>query len=100
MNMLSRDSILEYPSATKDRQEDKLHISIKQYVPTNRPDPITYDAVTIIGAHGNGFPKVGSNSESKRSMTDGALGDIRAFLDRSILESAISKCQYSGHLDC
>lgn len=49
--------IREYPNATKLREEDVLQISIKQYVPLNRSTPVPDNAVTIIGAHGNGFPK-------------------------------------------
>lgn len=49
--------IREYPYATKGRQEDVLQLAAKQYVPLEGPDPLPEDAVTIIGAHGNGFPK-------------------------------------------
>ncbi|KAL8823414.1 MAG: hypothetical protein Q9191_005875 [Dirinaria sp. TL-2023a] len=53
--------IREYPNATKLREEDVLQISIKQYVPLNRSTPAPDNAVTIIGAHSNGFPKVGNS---------------------------------------
>ena len=48
--------IREYPGATLENQEDDLFLHVKQYVPLDqsRSQP---DAVTIIGAHANGFPK-------------------------------------------
>ncbi len=50
--------IREYPNATKHSQEDVLQLSIKEYVPLNRPKHVPHESLTIIGAHGNGFPKV------------------------------------------
>ena len=50
--------IREYSNATKHNQEDVLQISIKQYIPINQPDEPRHRPLTIIGAHGNGFPKV------------------------------------------
>ena len=50
--------IREYPNATKHGQEDVLQLSVKQYIPTNQPDHLPHGSLTIIGAHGNGFPKV------------------------------------------
>ena len=48
--------IREYPGATLENQEDDLFLHVKQYIPLdqshNQPG-----AVTIIGAHANGFPK-------------------------------------------
>ena len=52
--------IREYPNATKNNQEEILQLSIKQYIPLNVPDPLPQNSVTIIGVHGNGFPKVRS----------------------------------------
>ncbi|KAL9106735.1 MAG: hypothetical protein Q9227_008305 [Pyrenula ochraceoflavens] len=49
--------IREYPNALKHLQEDMLRLSVKQYSPLSGPDPVPEDAVTIIAAHGNGFPK-------------------------------------------
>lgn len=49
--------IREYPRGTKRRQEDNLRIAIKQYTPRNA-SPTNPDAVTIIAAPSNGFPKV------------------------------------------
>ena len=80
--------IREYPNATKHRQEDVLQLSIKQYIPLNRPTYIPHDALTIIGAHGNGFPKVSCGLKSAENpMTENvhsqqgyglnvALGDL------------------------
>ena len=48
--------IREYPRATADDQEDALSLVIKQYTPRNRS--AASNAITIIGAHANGFPKV------------------------------------------
>ena len=50
--------IREYPNATKRSQEDALKLSIKQYVPLSAVDHVPHNAVTIVGLHGNGFPKV------------------------------------------
>ena len=50
--------IREYPNATKHSQEDALKLSVKQYVPSNTVDRVPHNAVTIVGLHGNGFPKV------------------------------------------
>lgn len=48
--------IREYPGATLGSQEDDLFLHVKQYTPLdqsyNQPG-----AITIIGAHANGFPK-------------------------------------------
>jgi hypothetical protein len=49
--------IREYPGATLHSQEDDLQLHVKQYIPRNQPD-VPPGAVTIIGAHANGFPKV------------------------------------------
>ena len=49
--------VREYPGSTLDDQEATLQLHVKRYKPKdqthNRPG-----AVTIIGAHANGFPKV------------------------------------------
>ena len=48
--------IREYPGATLEDQEDDLVLHVKQYTPMDQ----SYSqpgAVTIIGAHANGFPK-------------------------------------------
>ena len=50
--------IREYPGATNRNQEEVLILSVKQYTPTYAPDNIPTNALTIIGAHGIGFPKV------------------------------------------
>ncbi|CAP86295.1 Pc20g09660 [Penicillium rubens Wisconsin 54-1255] len=48
--------IREYPGATLRTQEDVLHLSVKQYIPWDNLNPQPGD-VTIVGAHGNAFPK-------------------------------------------
>ncbi|KAH9884764.1 prolyl aminopeptidase-like protein [Xylariomycetidae sp. FL2044] len=48
--------VREWPRATGTSQEAVLQIHIKQYRPKDNLDPQPSD-VTIIGAHGNAFPK-------------------------------------------
>ena len=48
--------IREYPGATLEDQEDDLFLHIKQYVPLDQSNSQA-TAITIIGAHANGFPK-------------------------------------------
>lgn len=48
--------IREYPGATLEDQEETLSLHVKQYTPKGRQG-IKPGAVTIIGAHANGFPK-------------------------------------------
>ena len=48
--------IREYAQATANSQDDVLHISAKQYIPLNNPNPRPGD-VTIIATHANAFPK-------------------------------------------
>lgn len=50
--------IREHPHSIKGRQEAALQLAIKQYIPIDRSDPIPDNAVTVIGVHGNGAPKV------------------------------------------
>lgn len=49
--------IREYPGAILDSQEDTLLLHIKQYTPSDQSQR-QHGAVTIIGAHANGIPKV------------------------------------------
>jgi hypothetical protein len=60
--------IREYPKATAHSQEEVLHVSVKQYIPKNNPNPQPGD-VTVIGAHANGFPKVRSSFSRLRFAT-------------------------------
>lgn len=59
-HLLPCQYIREYPRATAQNQEDDLHLHIKQYTPLDKGDQVygQSGAVTIIGAHANGFPKV------------------------------------------
>ena len=59
---ISGQHIREYPKGTKHRQEDTLQLCVKQYVPTSTPEAEVGTALTIIGVHGNGFPKVITDS--------------------------------------
>ncbi|KAF2213524.1 hypothetical protein CERZMDRAFT_39253 [Cercospora zeae-maydis SCOH1-5] len=45
-----------FPRATAHKQEELLHLSVKQYLPHDNRDAQVGD-VTIIGAHAQGFPK-------------------------------------------
>lgn len=56
-HVIASQHVREYPGATADSQEDVLKLHIKQYTPLES-DPSFSDAVTIIGAHANGFRKV------------------------------------------
>lgn len=49
--------IREYPGATLHDQEVELKLHIKHYTPKDQSFDLA-GAVTIIGAHANGFPKV------------------------------------------
>ncbi|KAK1145924.1 hypothetical protein N8T08_003871 [Aspergillus melleus] len=49
-------NIRERPGAVEPGFEHHLRLALKQYVPKDNPHPREGD-VTIIGAHGNGFPK-------------------------------------------
>ncbi|KAK5947124.1 hypothetical protein PMZ80_001271 [Knufia obscura] len=48
--------IREWPHALANNQEERLYLSVKQYIPRDNPNPRPGD-VTIIGAHANAFPK-------------------------------------------
>lgn len=49
--------IREYPAATSEDQEATLWLHVKQYTPQDESN-LQPGAITIIGAHANGFPKV------------------------------------------
>ena len=55
-HVLPTQYVREYPGSTLLNQEDELKIHIKQYTPLGRKG-ILPGAITIIGAHANGFPK-------------------------------------------
>ncbi|KAM4062980.1 alpha/beta hydrolase family protein [Hirsutella rhossiliensis] len=55
-HFIDASHIREYPRATAQSQDEKLLLHVKQYVPRDNPSPQKGD-LTIIGAHGNGFPK-------------------------------------------
>lgn len=55
-HVLPTQYVREYPGATLVHQEDELQIHLKQYTPKGRHG-LRPGAVTIIGAHANGFPK-------------------------------------------
>lgn len=49
--------IREYARATAGRQEDVLKLEVKRYKPVYDLEP-RGGGITIVAAHGNGFPKV------------------------------------------
>ncbi|MCJ1401145.1 hypothetical protein MMC11_004357 [Xylographa trunciseda] len=55
-HIIDSQYIREYPGATRENQEEALKIHVKQYTPLDT-STILPGAVTIIGAHANGFPK-------------------------------------------
>ena len=57
-HVIEASHIREYARATSQKQEEILQMVVKQYTPKDNTDPSPGD-VTIIGAHANGFPKVG-----------------------------------------
>lgn len=57
-HVISAAHVREYTHATAVSQEDELKVHVKQYTPKDNPDPQQGD-ITVIGAHANGFPKVG-----------------------------------------
>lgn len=48
--------IRDFPRATLGDEETVLKLHVKQYIPSDNPNPQPGD-LTIIGAHANGFPK-------------------------------------------
>ena len=55
-HLIDSQYIREYPRSTAT-QDAPLKLAIKKYAPTDNPKPLPGD-VTIIAAHGTGFPKV------------------------------------------
>lgn len=55
-HVVDAQHIREYPNATR-RRDASLKLVLKQYTPIDNPNPQPGD-ITIIGAHGCGFPKV------------------------------------------
>lgn len=45
-----------FPRSTSTKQEEVLHLAVKQYTPLDNTSPKPGD-ITIIAAHANGFPK-------------------------------------------
>ncbi len=75
--------IREYPEATRSGQDETLQLHIKQYIPLQTYDPQT-TAITIIGAHANGFPKVPHiPGLAVMPDLDTALGAVRATVGRA-----------------
>ena len=56
-HIVEAQHVREYARATLNSQDETLHLSVKQYIPKDNPNPQPGD-ITVIGAHANGFPKV------------------------------------------
>jgi hypothetical protein len=56
-HIIPSQHIRSHARATAHKQEELLHLSVKQYIPYDNQDPQIGD-VTIIGTHAHGFPKV------------------------------------------
>ena len=84
-HLIEAQHIREYPAATATSQEEPLKLHIRQYAP-NEPLEAPEDAVTIIGAHANGFPKVGTFSFKRRQLTQ--KGTLRALVGGDRLSSS------------
>lgn len=72
--------VREYARATGGAQEDVLELAVKEYVPRETGGE---GDVTIIGAHANGFPKVGFPSVLPFSIPfagPGPMGEDETFL--------------------
>ena len=61
---ISTAHIREYSRATANGEEDVLQLAIKQYTPRESASESDQE-VTVIGAHANGFPKVGVTSDRR-----------------------------------
>lgn len=61
--------IRDYPGATLDDQEARLLLHVKQYTPRKQKE-VPPNAVTIIGAHANGFPKVNLTKNTSCTKSD------------------------------
>ena len=56
-HVIPAQHIREYAGATAHTQEEELQLHVKQYTPLDS-ESLSSDAITIIGAHANGVPKV------------------------------------------
>ncbi|KAL4948180.1 Alpha/beta hydrolase family-domain-containing protein [Aspergillus filifer] len=55
-HVIEAQHVREYPRATNPREAGALKLVLKKYTPTSNPNPSKND-LTIIGAHGSGYPK-------------------------------------------
>lgn len=60
-HVLPGQHIREYVHSINGPQETVIQLAVKQYVPKDRASPVPKNAITIIGTHGTGFPKVVSS---------------------------------------
>lgn len=100
-HVIDSQHIREYPHATR-RSEDALKLVVKKYTPKSNPNPQPGD-LTIIGAHGSGFPKVSSLDVSFGSWTVNTVRLIPMITDAKekelyepIWEGALSQLHDKG----
>jgi hypothetical protein len=77
-HLVAGQHIREYARGTSQSQDDVLQLSVKQYTPKEKPKSIK-DAVTVVGAHANGFPKVCMTGASGRMITDRPRSSMSPF---------------------
>jgi hypothetical protein len=81
-HVVDAQHIREYPNATR-RRDASLKLILKQYTPIDNPSPQAGD-LTIIGAHGCGFPKVFSFLHPYHRFRNGTdLPLFRNYMSRS-----------------
>ena len=92
--------IREYPNGTKHNQEDILQLSIRQYVPLHVPKPLPKNSITIIGVHGNGFPKVSAVEHALRSngLNRVRAGMLRALVGRFVSPLTLAQSVYTQYM--
>lgn len=85
--------IREYVHSINGPQEIILQLAIKQYIPKDRLDPVPNNAVTVIAAHGVGFPKVRTSISMHHRIR------IRDFTSLRMLTTLCRNCMsHSGKI--
>ncbi|CEJ61574.1 hypothetical protein PMG11_10104 [Penicillium brasilianum] len=93
-HVIDSQHVREYPRATRTG-DDALKLMVKQYTPKSNPHPQPGD-LTIIGAHGSGFPK-----ELYEPIWEGVLSQLsdKGIRVRSIWIADIANQAASGVLN-
>lgn len=88
--------IREYPNATVD-PNSTIKLVLKKYTPVDNPNPQPGD-VTIIGAHGCGFPKVSRSNPILHAMhLRSALAKEHQELYEPLWEDLHNRSRQDGH---